>query len=1183
MEANLGGSMNPAFTRRWIGMFAVAVVVLSLFSTAALADELYGRIRGTVTDPSGAVLPGVVIKATNVATGVSKSTTSNADGLYELPGLIPGTYSVSATKTGFAVVTTNDLKLLANQVYVNPISMQVGAVTEVVTVSANPAQVEQTSMQLTATITDKTITDLPLNGRNWINLQQTLPGVVTPDTRFGTNFSTNGSQAQQNSYLVNGVDSNDLPLNSPLAPTNPDAISEVRMVTNTINPEFGRNSGAIMNATTKSGTNSFHGTLFEFYRDHSLNTANFFQTTVVAGKIKKNVSPFHQHQYGFTVGGPIIKNKTFFFFSLQNTRNSNPQVLTTTPTVFSGAQLAGTTSAFTFSANCDPVTHVCGPTSNLTPFQVGAFPKGTPWTTVLAGGSVPVSAYNTTALNLVHTYVPAPNSGNNQFTWNPVTHTKVNQYLGRLDQNFGTKDAVWFYAFANNQTAANDLPFSGSTLPGFGDGSFPTTKQFVLSWSHTLTNNILNEARLGYTRLNFPTGQPQTVRQPSSAACGGGFSNIFAQISTGADCPGIAITGYFNLGGTTNGPQPRKDQTYQVTDNFSWVHGRHSFKMGYEGRKFQVWNPFGARNNGSFTFGAAGVFSTGDAGLDFLLGIPDSYNQGSGQKIVAQAYEHYMYFQDQLKLRNNLTVTFGTGYQIDQPLQEYQENGLARLCFIPGQQSNVFPTAPAGLNYPGDPGCNKAGGAVTKFTHFGPRLGFAYSPDWGRYTGGAGKTSIRGGFGIYYNRSEEELNLQDLGAVPFGLTSNGAGDLVGGNPSFPDPWKDISTPAVLANKFPYAGITNASTVDFSALEPLNFSVVSPDATVPYAMNYNLTIERELPGATILRVGYVGSMGKKLWVSRSFNPPTPTGVAQCLAIPACKTSGLNEPLLFPQFFTYDPNIFTLSGIQYNGGTSRYDSLQTTVDKHLSHGLQLLGTYTWSHARDTGSSFEDISFLTAGGFDAFGNLQRDYGDSAFDARHRFTITGSYDIPNLNKLISVIPSRIFGGWRITGTHAYQTGFPIQFQDTRNRSLTCSAAFSFYSCPDRPDLLGPVTITDPRNTFLTAAGVPCTPGPSTCRANYFFNPSAFGPTTFGTEGSVGRGFLHGPAFWNIDFSLQKDTKITEGTAIQLRAEAFNLLNHTNFANPSGSITSSSFGRSTAIRSFTNSRLVQLGAKFIF
>jgi hypothetical protein len=1177
--------MNPAFTRRWIGIVAITVVVLSLFSTVALADELYGRIRGTVSDPSGAVLPGVTIKATNVATGVSKTTVSSSDGLYEIPGLLPGTYSVSATKTGFAVVTTNDIKVLANQIYVNPISMQVGAVTEVVTVSANPAQVEQTSMQLTATISDKTITDLPLNGRNWVSLQQTLPGVVLPDTRFGNNFSTNGAQAQQNSYLVNGVDSNDLPLNSPLAPPNPDAISEVRMVTNSINPEFGRNSGAIMNATTKSGTNSFHGTAFEFYRDHALNTANYFQRTLNPdGSLKsKLVSPFHQHQYGGTVGGPIIKNKTFFFFSLQNTRNANPQTLSPIPNTFSSGMLAGNLSAFLW-AGCKSAPGPACLSTNPTPFSINGFPKGTPWNVALASGTVNPASFNTVSKNLVAAFVPLPTAGN-AFPWNPVTLTKANQYIGRLDQNFGTKDSVWFYAFANNQAAVNGLPFSGATIPGFGDSSPAFTKQFVFSWSHTLTNNILNEARVGYTRLYFISGQPVNVRQPSSV----GFTNIFPQVPGSAEIPRINIAGYFVLGGTNNGPQPRKDQTYQVTDNFSWVKGRHSLKMGYEGRKFQVWNPFLASLSGNWSFDSGATYSTGDPGLDFLLGVPSTYGQGTGSTIIAQSYEHYLYFQDQFKLRNNLTVTFGTGYQIDQPIQEFQENGLARICFIPGQQSNVFSTAPVGINYPGDPGCNKGGGAVTKFTHFGPRLGFAYSPDFGRWTGGAGKTSIRGGFGVYYNRSEEELNLQDLGNPPFGLTSGGIGDL-GGDPSFPNPFVDINDGTVLANKFPYAGVTPGVPVDFSVFLPMDFSTLSRDATVPYAMNYNLTLERELPAATILRVGYVGSQGRKLWVSRSFNPITPAGLAACLAGATnskgqvCSASPNNVPLRFPQFFPYDPTVVGHSGIQYNGGESKYDSLQVTVDKHLSHGLQLLGTYTWSHARDTGSSFEDISFLTGGGFDAYGNLQRDYADSAFDTRHRFTLSGSYDIPNLNKLIPAIPSRVFGGWRFTALNAFQTGIPIQFQDSENRSLTCSTAVSFYSCPDRPDLIGPVTSgLDPRNSNFTTAGVSCTFNTTGCGANYFFLPNAFGKNALGTEGTTPRSFLHGPSFWNIDASIQKDTKITERTSIQLRAEAFNLLNHTNFANPTGSLTSANFGRITTIRNFTNSRLVQLGAKFIF
>ena len=1192
--------MDAAFTRRLITVLAISVVILGLLSTAALADELYARVRGTVTDSSGAVVPGVTLKITNVGTNATKTTTSGSDGSYEFINLIPGVYTLSATKTGYATTTVGEVKLAPNQIFVNPVDMKVGAVTEEVTVYANPAQVEQTSMQLTATINEKTITDLPLNGRNWVTLQQSLPGVVIADTRFTTNYSTNGSQGQQNSYLVNGSDANDLPLNSPLAPPNPDAISEVKMITNTINPEYGRNSGAIMNAVTKSGTNQFHGTLFEFFRDTSLNTANFFQTTFnpVTGVMKKTPSKFHQHQYGGTVGGPIWKNKTFFFFSLQNTRNASPSgnLPSANPTVYTPAQLVGDFSSSAAKATFGTKTN---------PFPIRGengtiFPAGTTWKTIFPTGHVPVSDFNAFSTSLVRTFVPLPTAGSS-FPWVASQKQRINQYIGRFDQNFGQKDALWFYGYANNSNTLDDAPFqTGGNLPGFGQQSFGATKQFTASWSHTLSTSMLNEFRLGYTRLNFLAVFPQNILSPASV----GFTNIFPQIAVGSTWPTMQVSGYFNLGFSTNGPQPRKDQTYQITDNFSWVKGRHSFKMGYEGRKFQVWNPFGARNSGFFSFATSGRFSTGDAGLDFLLGIPASYNQQSGSVIIARAYEHYLYFQDQWRLRDNLTITLGTGYQIDTPIEELQNSGLSRVCFIPGQQSKIFPTAPAGYDWPGDPGCNLAGGPVTKYTHFGPRVGFAYSPNWGRISGAPGKMSIRGGIGAYYNRGEEELNLQDLGDPPIGATTAGAGAISGGAPSFPNPFVDIKSGAVVANPFPYTPPTAGTAVSFKGVFPIagGFNTQNPNNTIPRAVNYNLTLERELPGATIMRIGYVGAMARHLVTSYTFNPISAAGVA------ACKNDPLNgsgdgcadspddmaiNPLMAP-FFKYGQT-FGSAGQIYTNGTSNYNSLQVTVDKHLSHGLQMLGTYTWSHSLDEGSSFEDTAFLLAGGFDPNGNLKRDYGDSAFDTRHRFTISGSYDIPNLNKIsmFNWMPSRIFGGWRVTGINAWQTGQPILFQDSNDLSLQCSGNYSFYSCPDRPDLATLVKV-DPRKAQFTNNSTPCSlalpstaPGNAGCNKAYFFLPNSFTDNAVGTLGDVRRGFLHGPGFWNIDFALQKDTKISEGTTFQIRVEGFNLLNHTNFSNPQGNAANlANFGRITTIRNKgdgTTSRLWQLGAKFIF
>lgn len=1151
-------------------IFVVLAILLGLSILAirpAHADELYGRVRGIVSDSTGAVLPGVQVKLTNVGTNTTEQLASGPDGAFEFINLKPGTYKLNAAKAGFKGFEATSIQVIQNQIFVQNVTMELGTVAETVEVVANPAQVEQSSMQLTNTISSRMVTDLPLNGRNWIYLQQTLPGVVLPDTRFNTNFSTNGSQGQQNSYLINGNDSNDLPLNSPLAPPNPDTIEEVKLVTNTINPEFGRNSGAILNAVTKSGTNSFHGTAFEFYRDTFLNVHDFFHKTPPI---------FHQNQYGGTVGGPILKNKSFFFFGLQITRARQP-----------GANSNGTTNVFTqnmLNGIWDPTKMS---TTKTNPFPIvgssgATFPAGTPWATIFPTGVVPTSDYNPLAAQLVQKFVPLPNCGTSTctlFSFNPVTKLKANQFTGRFDQNLGKNDSLWFYAYANDQSTLNDIAFSAASLPGFGDKSVPFTKQFTTAWQHTFSPDMLNEFRAGYTRLNFDTGTPQTLVNPSSV----GFTNIFPQIAQGAGYPRMTITGFFNLGFTSNGPQPRKDQTYQLTDNYTWIKGRHSLKFGYDGRRFQVWNPFGARNNGSFSFSNSAKFSTGNPGLNFLLGIPTSYNQGSGQLIIAKAYEHYIYAQDQWRFRDNLTITYGAGYQIDTPIAEYQNKGLSRACFIPGQQSRVFPVgtapdgkpggAPVGLNFPGDPGCDIRGGVPTRYDHIGPRVGFAYTPDWGRWTGGKGKTSIRGGFGIYFNRGEEELNLQDLGVPPTGQTSNGVGD-IGLSPSFPDPWTDIAGRGSLANKFPFVAPAGGTIVDFGQFFPLGISVDDPKMTTPYAMNYNFTVERELPSQVILRVAYVGAQGRHLVEAFSFNPMTPAGVQTCLTIPACASNGDQAPVNFPNLFQFPGNVWGNSGMQHTIGTSNYNSLQITADKRYTHGLQFTTSYTYSHSLDTGSSFEDVAFNTAGSFDPYGNRARDYGASAFDARHRFTVVFSYDLPKT----SFMP-RVLGGWRVTGQTVVQTGFPINLEDTNELSLVCSTTFSFYGCPDRPNLVS----------------IPQTLDPRASTNHLWFNPASFTDNPTGTLGNVGRGLLYGPGYWGTNFSIQKDTKITERTTVQLRLEAYNVFNHANFGNPNDAagtsdVASPTFGQITALRSFVNngpspegSRLIQLAAKFIF
>ena len=1159
----------------WLLALVITLGLLGVISPrSAKADDLYGRIRGVIKDSSGAAVAGAQVRLTNAGTGVSTDAPSSSDGSFAFANLLPGVYQLRASKSGFKAFEATGIQLIQGQVFVQNINLEVGTVSETVEVSADAAQVETTSIQLSSTLSGNEIRNLPNLNRNWISLQQTLPGVVTPDTRFGSNYSTNGSQAQQNSYLVNGTDSNDLPLNSPLTQPNPDTIDEVQMVTNTINPEFGRNSGAIMNVTTKHGENHFHGSAFEYYRDTFLNTGNFFQFNPNTNS--KKVPQLHQNQAGGTIGGPIWKDKIFFFYGLQITRARTPETETfNTQNVYTPAEFnnGDWSSVFTPAGGTNPMSSNPIPSTLTIVGPGGPCAAGTPWNACFTGFQVPTSNYSSLSTQLVKQFVPLSPTGSIPVT--PTQFVKENQHIGRMDVNLTSKDSVWFYALGNDRTTLNDLPFTGATLPGFGDSSLPYTKEFTAAWTHTFSPNLLNEFRPGYTRLNFPTGQPQHVRQPSAV----GFPNIIPQSSAGADYPQMQLTGYFTLGGTNNGPQPRKDQTYQFTDNLTWIKGKHSLKFGYAGRKFQVWNPFLADNDGLFTFDASGGFSTGDPSLDFLLGVPATYAQQSGAVIIADAYEHYFYAQDQWRVKNNFTLTLGTGYQIDTPIREYQNGGISRVCFQPGVQSTVFPTAPVGYTLVGDHGCTNQGGPSTQYNHIGPRIGFAWSPDLGRLTGGPSKTSIRGGFGLYYNRSEEELNLQDLGVPPFGLNTQGAA-----NPSFPNPFSDINGGASVAQPFPYVPPKAGNTsVNFTNFEPFGFglSVNARNLTVPSAMNWNLNIQRELPGRTILQVGYIGSHGRNLITSYTVNPATPAGVQACLTDPTpgavtglpCTQSPGTQPIDFPSHYKYPGDIWANFGQQTNGGRSNYNSLQVTVDKKLSHGLQFLSAYTWSHSLDISSSFEDTAFLVAGGVDSYGNFGRDYGSSAFDARQRWSIGWDYLVPNIGKDWGGFASRVFGGWRFTGDNIFQSGFPINFYDSNMLSLNCSWFFSFYGCSDRPDVVSRPHALDPRTATFNG------------KKNYWFDPSSFTDNALGTEGNTPRGYFRGPGFWNADASLAKETKFdTEGvSSLKLRIDFFNIFNHTNFANPSGNVASSRFGRITGIRNFTNSRLIQLGADFKF
>ena len=1196
-------------------LLACSVLVLGLVASllvvpSAKADNLYASIRGRALDQAGAVVPDVKVTVTNIGTGISYTEVTSNEGMYVFPQIPIGDYRLAGEKQGFHTFVVSKIHVDLNQVFEQEIRLEVGQISETVTVEANQVQVETTQTQLGVTMEGSTIQNMPLIGRNWVNLQQLQPGVVAASDGRG-DFATNGSQSQQNSYLIDGTDTNDLPLNTPLVILSPDAIGEFRMVTGSINPEYGRNSGAVINAVTKSGTSRFHGDAFEFYRDPFLNTKGFFQ---------KIPQQFHQNQFGGTIGGPVIKNHTFFFFSYQGIRNRQPVTSNGggVTTVFDASVFNPTNPSA--GANYGPAaTHPQGSnialSSHLSPIPLTgsdgvAYPAGTPYSTIFgcAGGTtpgctvgfIPGADINSISAKLLK-FVPQPNTnlgaGQRVFEFSPINRGQQDQYAGRIDQTFSSKDSLWGSFFIQHQPTIVDLPFTGATLPGFSETDDRHYKLVTISWTHVFTPNILNEIRGGYNRFNFAAVDPTTPVNPSTL----GF-NIVPQLGgSAAALPVVRVRGLFTLGFSANGPQPRKDQTYEGVDNLSIVSGRHTMKFGFDMRRFHVDNPFAGNNDGNFGFQHNGIFSTGNAGADFLLGIPDNYTQGSGGVIDASAQEYYSYAQDQFKLRPNFTITYGLGWQIDTPLYDKAYNGHAQFSFVPGQQSTVFPNAPVGFVYNGDAGVHPAG--TTHYKNLGPRLGFAYSPGWGgKLTGGGGKTSIRGGVGVYYNRFEEEQTLQFLGAAPLGFSSSGAG-----NPTFADPFTNIQNGATVAQPFPYPG--PSQNISFASFLPLyqGYAGMSPNIADPMATNYNLTLERQLSSTMLVSLGYVGSMGRRLALVVPQN--IVTNVAPCAADPTCGPFNMEythpEGYKYPQaapcaFNSFSPaqpcSIYGPIVTIGSGANSNYNAFQASVKNRLSHGLDLLVSYTYSHALDEASGFENSAF-GGGGFGGFGSIRAtnpynpglDYGNTSFDARQRFVLSYYYQIPSVRHFSSMswMPSRITDGWTIAGITTFQTGFPLDVVDGNLTSLMSSMFdISDNSSIDVPNLVGKVTYFNPRNGNNSQNQNACaadgqTAGPVTGR--YWFSPGSFScETTPGVLGNAGRNILRGPGLNNWDFELYKDTQLTERTKMELRIEFYNVFNHTQFS-PNSVVTDISDPNFGQVFGAQPSRLIQLAAKFYF
>ena len=1165
--------------RRKISVGVAASALLLTPAHHLQAQATYAAVHGTATDVSGAVLPDATVTILNTSTGISASARTDEKGYYIFPQLaIGGPYTTTISKVGFSDFRSSGLMLNLNDNREIDAQMQAGTEAQNINVQASAVQVDTSDTQLKQTISSKEILDLPLLGRNAITLQKLSPGVVeASDGRGG--FATNGNQSFSNSYMLDGADINDGPLNTAGVILNPDAMAQENIITGTASAQYARNSGATVDQTVKSGTNTFHGDAFEFYRDTFLNDPGYKFGAKTAR------APFHQNTYGGIIGGPVIKSKVFFFLGYQGIRNRTA-TSSFTP-VFTPAQLGGNFSGDGSTVSSNPVPFSVG--SCVVPSGgVGGNPANNPtWAQCLPGLSVNPATFNSVSSRLLTKYVPAVNNtirGIPGYSFNPSNTEGYDQGTIRLDYQLTPSDTLWGSSVFQSSPTTETLPFTGASLPGFTEVDSEHIKLFNASYTHIFSPTMLNEIRVNYFRFIYAAVSPQQVQLPSSA----GFQNINPQDAASASLPTISLNGYFTLGFSNNGPQPRNDQNLGFSETLTKVLGNHNLSFGAFAQKFTVENPFYFNNNGNFAFNGSGAYSSGDPALDFALGIPDSYSQSSGGFIDARAWEGYAFTSDNWKASKGLTLNIALGYDIETPYEALQYNQEGIICYQNGTAtSKIFPSGPPGLLYPGDPGCNNMGGATIKYDHLSPRVGFAWTPNASSnlLTGAEGTSafSVRGGFGVYYNRDIEEEALQNLGDPPFTKSSLGIGDSGPYTPSFTNPYADVAGQAVAPSPFPFTAPAAGASVPWGNFVPLDINTVSPRYSVPYVYSFNLNVERSLPSNMVAFIGYSGSLGHNLALTGEADPITQAGHDACLASTACQTGRGAQSLFYPSH-KLQPAVYLGSTTPYylsvgqeaTTGASNYNGLLLSLTKAPTHGLFFQLSYTFSHGLDNGSGYESSSGSQGRSINFVPGYQYlNYGDSDYDARHHFTAAYDYTVPLPHILNNHFASReAFGGWTVAGVTALQTGFPVNVYQSGYRSLYCDE-FTFYGCPDAPNTSAfHISGSDPRKAP-------------------WFNKALFSSEAIGSFGNTKRNYFHGPGFNYTNLNIAKNFKIDpDGVRyVQLRLESYNAFNHANFANPANNFSNGSFGVITATRGPVPlatgdpqpGRAVQLAAKFYF
>jgi Carboxypeptidase regulatory-like domain len=1204
----------------------IFVIVSMLLLPGMLFADVTGSILGVVHDPSQAVIKGAHVTVTNTQTNLSLQTVTADDGTYRFLALPVGNYKVTVTTAGFQQFNATDIVLKVNDELRIDISLKVGDIKEEMSVAANAIQVETENTQLGDVIDSKKMLALPLNGRSYLDLLGLQAGVAP--TTAGTiggdrpvsgyissagNISVNGQRETANAFLVNGGDvSEGRNLGAGLVP-NLDSVEEFRLITNSFDAEYGKFSGAVMNAITKSGTNGFHGDAFEFLRNDAMDAQNYF----FSGQPKTEL---RRHQFGFTAGGPFLKNKLFWFTDYQGTRQVQGAEVSNV-SVPSAAQLGGQFDPSTLSGTVDGVAGgacpACGWPTELSQRLGYTVTAGEQYSyagctstadCVFPGGTIPKTAWAPPAAGILP-YIPAPNNANGTYSNNSQRNTVRDDKIGeRVDFN-NQKTGNWsFYYHFDDSTVDSALPSGGASVPGFPAVTPTRAQEFVISNTKTVGPTSVNEARLTFfrtsTHLDNPSGG-QASLSSLGFVTGTGTLGIIPDATPGF--PEYVPQVYFNnfAIGTPSLITFQPNNTYTASDGFSKVLHKHTLKFGGEFRYLQVNERNLASQDGAFVFDGT---VTGVDFADYLIGAPTGggggYTQAALQLLDSRTRYGGAYIQDAWKATPNLTVNLGLRWEVSMPW--YDTQGKLQT-WVQGEQSQVFPLSPQGLVYPGDPGIPKTL-APTRYNNFGPRIGLAYSPSFsdgvlGKIFGGPGKSSIRASYGLYYT-SVEDLNLfYQVGDAPFGLywTSPGAVD-------FAEPFRnrlDGGTDGE-GQRFPFTIPTPGSpankTLDFSVYEPMSyFPGYDIHNRLPYAEHFNFSIQRELTRSTVLTLSYVGTEGHRLIAQTEANPGDPTLCAQLNAqgytdassgAPGCGPNleqdtytlgastvyGTRDKLLNPNYCPGAQSLCFGFGNTFTKlvANSVYNSGQATIQR-TAGDFNFSASYTLAKAIDDSSAFGELI--------NFSNAKLSRGLSSTDVHQNFVVSYVWEIP-FNRMFSRYP-RLTKGWQLQGITRFATGFPVQMGEGNPieagsslcPSNQCLGDASLTGSPstDMPNLAGPVHIHNPRSTL----------------SRTYFDQSAFTGTVCaltpagvltgadcGSFGTANRRFFHGPGINNTDLGVSKMIPVNEAMHFEIRGEFFNIFNHAQFSNPSGDISNDNFGNVTSAR---DPRIGQVSAKFVW